>query len=427
MLLLPLALLAALAPSTSLLCIGVAAVVFVLAVADAWMGRSAFRGIQIDLPEIIRFSKDKPGDVEVRIRNKSLQKKRLRIGLLFPPEIQTSREDLLLALPEGSEHSRAAWECTPLERGKYLFDRCYAETPSPLGLWDMRTSLPVHSEWRVYPNLMNERKQLAAVFLNRGDHGMHAQRMVGQGREFEKLRDYVAGDSYDQLHWKATAKRGKPVTKIFQVERTQEIYVVIDHSRLTAKEIRSESVLEHYLKAALLLGLVAQRQGDLFGLVTFADKVQGFLRASNGKSHFHACRDAIYMLQPQIVTPDFDELCAFLRVRLRRRALIVMLTDLSDPLLAESFAKSSLLISRQHLVLLNMVRPTGAEPLFSHPNADTLDALYENLGGHIQWQNLRELRKVLHRQGVTLHQLDDTRMSGELITQYLSVKQRQIL
>ena len=92
--------------------------------------------------------------------------------------------------------------------------------------------VPVGAEIRVYPNLVTERKNLAALFLNRGSFGLHAQRQLGKGREFEKLREYVPGDGYDELHWKATARRGRPITKVYQIERTQEVYVVIDASRL---------------------------------------------------------------------------------------------------------------------------------------------------------------------------------------------------
>src|SRR5205823_6064500 len=89
-------------------------------------------------------------------------------------------------------------------------------------------------------NLFNERKHVAALFLRRGQLGTHAQRQAGQGRDFEKLREYVHGDSYDEIHWKASAKRGHPVTKVFQVERTQEVYVIVDASRLSAREVKIE-------------------------------------------------------------------------------------------------------------------------------------------------------------------------------------------
>jgi uncharacterized protein (DUF58 family) len=187
------------------------------------------------------------------------------------------------------------------------------------------------------------------------------------------------------------------------------------------------SALERYVTAALVLGLAAERQGDLFGLATFSDKLLGFVRAKSGRAHFNACRDALYGLQPQEVTPDFDELCAFLRLRLRRRALLVFLTSLDDPVLAESFVKNVELIARQHLVLVNMLRPAAAQPLFSDATVRSTDDMAARLGGHIQWQRLLELEKSLHRRGVQFAQLNDEKLCAELVTQYLNVKQRQLL
>jgi uncharacterized protein (DUF58 family) len=293
---------------------------------------------------------------------------------------------------------------------------------------------------RVYPNLGAERRNLSALFLNRGTFGLHAQRQVGKGRDFEKLRDYIPGDSYDDVHWKATAKRGRPVTKIFQIERTQELYVIVDASRLSGREIARapdgpeapeprpvELILERFITSALILGLAAERQGDLFGLITFTNKVETFVRAKNGQAHYDACRDALYTLRPQTVTPDFDELATFIRLRLRRRALLVFLTALDDPVLAESFTRNMDLLARQHLVFVNMMKPPGADPLFSDAAVASTDDLYGRLGGHLQWHNLRELEKVLQRRGVRFSLLDNERMSTQLVSQYVSVKQRQIL
>ena len=110
------------------------------------------------------------------------------------------------------------------------------------------------------------------LFLPRGSLGIHAQRQLGKGREFEKLREYMPGDSYEDIHWKTTAKRARPVTKVFQLERTQEIYVIIDASRLSARteEVMSsnqqnedstkasKTILEKYITAAMILWLAAE-------------------------------------------------------------------------------------------------------------------------------------------------------------------------
>src|SRR5207247_6869855 len=297
------------------------------------------------------------------------RKKLLRVALGFPPEIGATTEEIETVLPANSQWFPLAWTCTPVKRGNYRIGSAYLEGISLLGFWAIRKEVSVTSEIRVYPNLMTERKNLAALFLKRGAFGLHPERQVGKGRDFEKLREYAAGDSFDEIHWKATARRGKPITKVFQIERTQEVYVVVDASRLSGREFRPDiSILERLVTAALVLGLAAGQQGDLFGLLAFTAKVETFVRAKNGKAHYSACRDALYTLQPRTVTPDFDELCAFIRLRLRRRALIVFLTSLDDPAIAEDFVRNVDLIRRQHLVMVNMIRPPGTTLMFTDPH-----------------------------------------------------------
>ncbi|HMP81952.1 MAG TPA: DUF58 domain-containing protein [Verrucomicrobiota bacterium] len=423
----------------------------VIAIADAAGAGRSLAGIGVELQPVNRMSKDREARLDLRVRNERRAGRLLRLALPLPREIQSPDEDQRVELPAGSEWSHFSWTCLPLKRGNYPLNTVCVEAASPLGFWAVRKTFPVRSEIRVYPNLMTDRKSLAALFLNRGAFGLHAQRQVGKGRDFEKLREYVPGDGFDEIHWKATARRGRPITKVFQIERTQEVYVIIDASRLAARtaegrESRVESrepagdvqpstldprpsttALERFVTAALVLGLAAEQQGDLFGLLTFTDKVEKFVRAKNGKAHYSVCRDALYTLQPKIVSPDFDELCTFIRLRMRRRALLVFLTSLDDPVLAESFVRNMELIRRQHVVLVNMLQPPGVQPLFTNPNIAGMDELYQHLGGHLLWHNLRELEKVLQRRGVNFSLLNNERLSAELVSQYLNVKRRQLL
>jgi uncharacterized protein (DUF58 family) len=131
-------------------------------------------------------------------------------------------------------------------------------------------------------------------------------------------------------------------------------------------------------------------------------------------------------LQPKTVTPDFDELCTFLRLRLRRRALLFFLTSLDDSVAAEAFVRNVDLIRRQHLIMVNMLPPPGVAPVFSE-QIESADEIYQQLGGHFLWHNLRELGKVLQRRGVQFLLLKNERLATELVAQYLSVKQRQLL
>ena len=444
----PFAALAVMVPDAAQLSFVVLGGFAVLVLLDAVLGLRALNGISASFENgksanaggargvpVFRFTRGHDGDIDVFVANVSGKARQLRVGLALPPALDSPHETMAVQVAEGHHLSRVAWPCTPVRRGRFTLDGVYLEAWSPLGFWAVRGKSGARAELRAYPNLFRERRQLSALFTNRGAIGVHALRQVGKGREFEKLREYLPGDGYDEIHWKATAKRGHPITKVYQIERTQEVYVVLDGSRLSARTVRMDgegadsiemTQFERFVTAALILGIAAERQGDLFGVLTFGSRGNQFVRARSGKAHYSACRDAIYNEEPCRVTPDFDELCSFIRLRLRRRALLVFLTNLDDPVLAESFARNMELL-RQHLVLVNMIAPPNVAPLFSGAKPGTVDDVYERLAGHLQWHDLRELERVLHRRGVSFSLLDNETLCAQLVTQYINVKQRQLL
>jgi uncharacterized protein (DUF58 family) len=420
-----------------------AAAVLVVALMDAYRSKGRLQGIRVELPEAVRISKGREGNFNLQIENEKLRVKRIRLGLAFPEEIYSPAVEISVALPKDNPLSSIVWLLKGLKQGRYPVDKCYLETASLWGFWSVRTALQINMEIRVYPNLFEERKNLSALFLNRG-LGVHAQRQIGKGRDFEQLREYFPGDSFEDIHWKSTAKRGLPITKVYQIERTQEIYVIIDASRLSARSSEGNftssnkkeeqrdadeftTVLQRFITAALIMALAAERQGDLFGLLTFDDKIRAFLKAKMGKAHFDVCRDALYTLQPQSVSPDFAELFAFIATKIRRRALLVFLTHLDDPILADSFTKHIDLISRNHVVLVNMIKPMVVKPLFASESVSSVNDIYKDLGGHMVWRQIRETQKVLQRRGVGFSMLDNETLCAELVSQYLSLKRRQVL
>ncbi len=234
------------------------------------------------------------------------------------------------------------------------------------------------------------------------------------------------------------------MTKVFQIERTQEVYVCIDASRLSGRlwqesghdasdsdkgptEKCCDTHLDRFIGAALVLGLAAQKQGDLFGMAAFDESVRTFFRAAGSRSHYTACREHLVNLHPRLVNPDYEELFTFIRLKLRRRALIMMLTSLDDPLLAETFARAMELVRHDHLVCVTMLRPGQARPIFSNPDVSSLEGVYDELGGHGVWHNLRELDASLRSRGVHLALADRESLCTDLISQYMNVKQRQLL
>lgn len=408
---------------------------------DAAVSRKRLAGVRVTLPEVVRLSVGREGELALSVENEDKKVKWLRLGLAFPREIYSPHLDRLTDLPQDTTRSILYWPFQSLKQGLYVLQNCYLETPSKFGFWSLRRAEAIHSQIRVYPDLLRERRKLSGLFLNRGI-GIHAQRQVGKGREFEQLREYLPGDSYEDIHWKATARRGLPITKVYQIERTQQIYVIIDGSRLSARNSDPlgrnstpepsdgnlyTTIMERFTAAALVMGLAADRQGDLFGLLAFDDRVRKFIRAKNGRAHYGVCRDALYAMQARRVAPDFGEMFSFVATKIRRRALLIMLTNLDDPVLAESFTANIELISRQHLVVVNMLKPAGVAPIFSDPAVNTLDDIYTKLGGHLLWRHLREIKKFLQRRGIGFYLPENENLCADVVTKYLSIKRRQVL
>ncbi len=405
--------------------------VLILALIDLGLSFQSRRMPQVRMPDSVRFSKDREGHIALTFAHDGAQVKPVRFALGLPTIFASKTPELQVNLPAGSKLARIDWACTPRRRGRFQGVLACCEIDSVLGLWRLRSRQELKGDLRVYPNLFSERRQLAAIFLSRGQFGAKVQRTVGRGRDFEKLRDYLPGDGFDEIHWKATAKRGRPITKVFQAERTQEIYVIIDASRLSARPVVHDGIeqtaLERYLTAALVLLLAAESQGDRFGLMIFDDRVRTFLRAGSGDGHYAACREAVHALQPSETTPDMAEIVRALRTRVTRRSLLFFLTDLTDPVLAEDFVKHAKMLARQHLVLVNQLRPPGVALLFSGAEVRDASEIRARLAGHMRWQELAALGKKLKPEGVSTVLLEDETMAAQLVSQYLRVKQRQLL
>lgn len=414
--------------------VSAAALLLALAVAvDGLRVYGSLDSIGVTIPGVVRMTRGMDSAIDVTLEQPVAGARILQLGLALHETVRSAQDALFIRMPDDAPKAVVSWPCTPGERGNFRIERVYLGGVSPWGLWEHRRAVAVDGTLRVYPNMQRERKNLAAIFLNRGVQGMHAQRYVGKGREFEQLREYVPGDSFEDIHWKATARRGKPITKMFQVERTREVYVLIDSSRLSALTLDDPTSglratnLERCINAALVLGLVAQKQGDLFGLITFDEKVNHFLKARNGRAHYSACRDAIYAVESSDQHADFAELFSFIRLNLRKRALLIILTNLSDPLLAESFTENVDLVARNHLILVNMIADPRARPIFSDRPVDSMAEIYARMGGHFEWRNLQMTRQTLHLRNVSMQFLDHDSLSADIVSQYMAQKQRQLL
>ena len=408
--------LAGLAPQWAQPCLLLLFLLAMVAAIDAAVGRQRLSRIDVTAPLFLKWFKARPA----------------QLALGFTGIEQVSSLDATLELPSGlttttpvialsANQITAEFVCLPEQRGRYQLTRCYLRASSPLHLWHIRAAKPIKTEIRVFPDL--EHEPGGKLLLMKRIGGLRTQRAIGRGREFERLRDYAPGDSYDEIAWKASARRGRPIVRVFQVERTQDVFAIIDSSRLGQRV----GAVEQYVSAALMLALAAENNGDNFGLLTFSDRVDHFVAPARGKLHFARCRDAIFDLKASSVSPDFAELFSFLQLRIRRRSLLLFLTDLADPLLAETFLRDVHLVSRRHIVLVSRLSAQDVRPLFSGQLPANQDEISARLAGHLQWATLKDLERNLGRLGVGMSLLTPGSVGLDLVAKYNNVKRRQAL
>ena len=311
-------------------------------------------------------------------------------------------------------------QCMPDERGRYHVNRCFVRACSPWKLWQVSGEKTLGLSIRVFPDL--EKEHGAKRLFYRKRMGVRPQRPTGRGREFERLRDYEHGDTYDEIYWKATARRSRPVVRVFQIERTQDVYIILDASRRSARH----GNLERFVSAALMLALATESEGDNFGLLTFHDRVTRFVPAARGANHFARCRDAIFDLHSGRVSPDFAELFTFLQLRVSRRSLLLFLTDLDDPILSEAFSRDVQMLARKHVVVVGNMQDE-VQPLFSGVVPSDLAAIHSRLAGHLQWARLQQVEKNLQRMGVGICTLRPGSVGMDLVDRYSEIKRRQVL
>lgn len=402
-----------------------ACLVAAASVIDAIAALRRIRSLSAMLPEVIRMVQTRPTAIPVMLRSGEPVAGLVRVAVQIPNELGCAKTEQTVIAPEAGQSLRIEFACTPNVRGTYNIKLLAVGVAGRLGLFEAHRRIRVNCEIRVYPDLLAGQRSLAPLVV-RHSAGLHVNRQVGRGREFEKLREYLPGDPMSDIHWKATARRAKPVTRVYQIERTQEIYCVLDCSRLTSRPVGSETILDRYVSSSLALNLASRQQGDLYGLITFSDTVHSFLRAGKGPAHYDACRNALLNLKPRLVAPDYNEVFASIQSRLRRRALLIFLTELDDPVLAEDFQSGAAGLTRRHLLAAASVQEPAEAPLFTSPVASTGE-IYERLAGHMAWRRLEELRVRLRASGIRFSVVDASKLGLEMARVYLNVKRQQIL
>ncbi len=403
------------------------ALLLIGALADYFTSRKRSSGLVVGRRFDKRFAIGDPTRVTLEIENPTGRDFDLRIKDEYPDAMQlgeTREAEFTVAAQTSAEFF---YDLTPPNRGRYEFGKLAVRFRSRLGLVWCQTEFDLTQTVKVYPN-MRRAKEIELKALGAQSYLAIQRKSVrrGDGREFESMRDYVRGDEMRHLSWTATARRSKLITRQYQIERDQTIVIAIDGGRLMTGRINNETKFDTAIHASLALMSAAARGGDNCGLMVFGRRVRKFLPPKKGIEHIDAVLEALHDLEPEMIEPSYARAFQFISSNLKKRAFVIILTDLVDKESSRELINSLRLLRPRHLPLVATIGDRDLNATVSEIPKDLKDVFVQSAAEEIIHQRESALRLVETLGGLALDVTTNT-LAPRLLETYLRVKERGLL
>ncbi len=374
-----------------------------------------------------RFAIGDANDVELKVENRTTSDLSIVLKDEFPFEMNLSGEREGNFKVEAQSSASLIYKLTPPKRGKFTFGKIAVRYLSRLGLVWCQTEIPAEESVKVYPNMRRAREmELKALGAKSLVATKKRNLLRGEGREFESMRDYVRGDELRHISWTATARRGKLVTRQYQIERDQTILIAIDAGRLMTGRIDNESKFDTAIHSTLALMSASARGGDNAGIVVFGRKINKFLPPKRGVDHMDATLEALHDLEPEMIEPSYSRAFQFMSSNLKKRALVVILTDLVDEEGSRELLSSIKLLRPRHLPLIVTIGDRDLTLAVSKIPDTIRDVFIQSASEEIIHQRQAAL-KMMESQGCLTLDVTAASLAPKLLETYLKVKERGLI
>jgi uncharacterized protein (DUF58 family) len=325
------------------------------------------------------------------------------------------------------EQREIRYAARPTQRGRFSFGDCHVEIRGRLGLCTRRFALPCPDSVPVYPDLgpMRKYRMLASRRqLSRVDTSIH--RVRGAGTEFTGIREYTPDDDTRKINWMATARVGRPMTNVYDVERGQQIILALDTGRWMESPMGEVTRLDRATEIAAALAQVALSSGDRVGLILYGAEVTAFLPPGKGARHMARLLELLYKASAARVESSFADLAAFLETRVRRRAFVCLFSYLDGKEAAGAAGAALAQTARRHAVLCVSLSNPALSVMAAQPS-DDMPALYRKAAAIHRSESEQEAVSALRRGGADGRAADPARLLSYLVRQYMTHKNKMKL
>jgi uncharacterized protein (DUF58 family) len=341
-----------------------------------------------------------------------------------PPAIfQLRNLYFCFSLPAGEEKTME-YTLHPTRRGEYDFGYIRVFVSSNIGLISRRFTCGKPLTVKMYPSfLMLHRYELLAINNNLTELGIKKIRRIGHHTEFEQIKEYVKGDDYRTINWKASARRHELMVNVYQDERSQQIYNIIDKGRVMQQAFRGMTLFDYAINASLVLSYVAMHKEDRAGLVTFNEKFDTFIAASRQSNHLQTLLEGLYKQKTDYGETDFSALCVHLSKHINKQSLLVLYTNFSG-ITALNRQLSYLQQLSQRLKLLVVIFENAELKEFIEQRPKRTEDYYQQIIARKFAYEQRLVASTLQQHGIYALLTTPEHLSIDVINRYLEMKGR---
>ncbi|MGH7844858.1 MAG: DUF58 domain-containing protein [Candidatus Binatia bacterium] len=372
-----------------------------------------------------RFSLDQEQPIKLVLANHSARPIEVVVRDEVPDVFALATTMPAGAIPAHGE-ARLVYAVRPTQRGIYSFGNVVLRVRHGRALMQKQVSLATADTAKVYPNFRGaDDLELLAKIDQRNEAVRRPRRAKAPGTDFESLRAYISGEDLRNIDWKATAKRGTLVSRNKQVEKGQQVAVLLDTGRLMAASIGEYSKLEHAMSATVMLSFVAQKRGDALAVACFSNRVESFLPPVRGPSLVPRVLESIYAVQVRPVESDYWQVIAEVMSLLRRRSLVILLTDILDAAGSAGLINNLVRAAAKHLVLCVVLTEPRIREI-----ADSIPATVEQTYQKAVAADLRRRRRLalehMRARGILLLETEPQHLTVHLVRRYLEIRQADL-
>lgn len=374
-----------------------------------------------------RLSNGDINQIELQIRNYSMMDLGLTIYEDLPDllQIRIWKIDLML---KKSANQKLTYEVRPTQRGIYTWqDTNILCSVSFLGFVSRKITFEDFSSISCYPSFEQFKKlPITALVNNFSETSTTHIRKIGQSLEFEQIKDYVSGDNYRHINWKASAKQGRLMLNQYQAERSQDIYMVLDMGRSMKMPFKQETLLDYAINGSIALTKSILDIKDKAGLITFSSKNCSYLPARSEYKQFSVINDTLYNLTTDFLESDFERLYKFVRFKIRQRSLLIIFTNFDSINSLKRNLAYLKAIAQYHLVLVVFFENSEIVEFVNRPAQNLRDIYSNTIGKHFLSQNQLILKELL-KSGIQGLITQPHLLSIEVINKYIQIKRKQMI